>query len=283
MAGVHCYLTGMAMRIAPRLVASSPGSTLHRFTSLLSLSNLTSAPGSSRFSVASASHAADGGNGELSHNSSRQGSRPVPPLGPTAFQQQVVRRMGSDAGVCGGGADSLACTELTCSPSCFLQWHQFLLALHRHGHYAADAGVTVERVDADSGAVKRAVLSMARTRPGLLGSLPTDSLRQLLETGAPSQERKVVNAWKRLDAVLVQSQSQARGDVAPELQDVLRLLLALAEQDTAAPEAAAVLLRDIVRLWEQQPGPTSAGDAACADELCCVRAVSGHCRMLCGP
>eukprot|EP00887_Chlorella_sp_A99_P005501 scaffold1.g5501.t1 len=141
------------------------------------------------------------------------------------------------------------------------QWLHFLLRLHRGGHFSADPGVNADRLaDADSGAVKRAVLAFARARPHLLNQLPQAPIAQLLAGGPPSRERKIANAWRRLDAAIVQQQPQVKGDVAPEFQDVMRVLLVVAEQrESAAAGAAAEVLAEVEQLLDH--GPPADSDA----------------------
>ena len=135
-------------------------------------------------------------------------------------------------------------------------WLQLLTRLHSCGHFAADQHVTPQNLEQDRGAVKRAVLSFARQRADLLPLLSRRHLKALVTAGVPQDQidRKIKNAYRRLDASILLGEDLAPGDGGPaDLQDILRMVLALAGSDEAPgrlASAAAALLPDLLAAWD---------------------------------
>jgi hypothetical protein len=144
-------------------------------------------------------------------------------------------------------------------------FRSLLERLHAAGHFsAAGAPPPLERLEADAAVVKRAVLAFARARPDALAALDAGALAALVRAwhgnvaggggagggaaaaGLGRQDRKARNAAARLEASVLRGADLPEADGgAADLQDVLRLLLALdagggggGELDTAGAAAA---------------------------------------------
>ncbi|PRW58463.1 tRNA-guanine transglycosylase [Chlorella sorokiniana] len=138
------------------------------------------------------------------------------------------------------------------------------------GHYAADPGVKADDLEGEPGAMKRAVLSLARERSDILFGLDGGKLKALTVAGTPADDRKTRNAFKRLQASIVEGRHLPPAEGGPaELQDVMRLILSLAQCSQREVElfkpllhAACALLPDIAAAAAAPPSPEALAAAA---------------------
>lgn len=181
------------------------------------------------------------------------------------------------------GADTPSAPQS--GPSWQAYWTTMLTRIYADGHFASDPGITLETIETDRAATKRAVLSFSRQRSDILASLDQAHLTELVLAGLPPNEtdRKTRNAYKRLEASFLRGQPLSSGDGgAADLQDVLRLILAFINakatggidrggvvpentvnwDDERVGSAASEILRVVLSCMDQRQGPAAISEKA---------------------